>query len=384
MTATERNVSCKPAPKAEFICYFLLATIAGLAQAGILDFVPHLIADTILIIVLATLQTHDTFSKEGAKAANVERMGADDAMKFPFMASAGLFGLYVTFKYTPEQYIQLLISLYFVAAGLFVIAEMMYNFLELILPKDALKTNLFWVKYPSMTVMGYEFGGIPSIAFADPGAEVENSSIDILYIISLIAASPAGYFYWLTKHWMLNNLIGIGISLTAIKLIRPGSFKIVIMLLVGLFFYDIFWVFGTEVMVTVAKKFDGPIKLLFPRVDRDTPSLLGIGDIVIPAFLVSMMARFDYYLDKKRNPSLQSHGILSGRYFWVTLVGYFIGMVATMVSMLYFEAAQPALLYLVPSCLMFVLGYALCENEFTELWNYSEEEEPSKTPAKED
>ena len=44
-----------------------------------------------------------------------------------------------------------------------------------------------------------------------------------------------------------------------------GSFKIAAILLVGLFFYDVFWVFGTPVMVTVAKKLDGPIKLLFPR-----------------------------------------------------------------------------------------------------------------------
>jgi Signal peptide peptidase len=34
-------------------------------------------------------------------------------------------------------------------------------------------------------------------------------------------------------------------------------------MLVGLFFYDIFWVFGTDVMVTVAKSFDGPIKVNF-------------------------------------------------------------------------------------------------------------------------
>ena len=33
----------------------------------------------------------------------------------------------------------------------------------------------------------------------------------------------------------------------------------------GLFFYDIFWVFCTPVMVSVAKSFDAPIKLLFPR-----------------------------------------------------------------------------------------------------------------------
>jgi Signal peptide peptidase len=31
-------------------------------------------------------------------------------------------------------------------------------------------------------------------------------------------------------------------------------------LLGGLFFYDIFWVFGTNVMVTVAKSFEAPIK----------------------------------------------------------------------------------------------------------------------------
>lgn len=31
-------------------------------------------------------------------------------------------------------------------------------------------------------------------------------------------------------------------------------------LLSGLFLYDIFWVFGTDVMVTVAKSFEAPIK----------------------------------------------------------------------------------------------------------------------------
>jgi len=377
MGETRRDIPCNPAPKAELCCYFGLMAVAGLAEAGMLDFVPHLMADTILIIVLATLQTWDTFSKEGASAAKVESMNAGDAMKFPFVASAGLFGLYVTFKYAPEKYVQLLISIYFAAAGLFVIAEMLYYFQSLLINTESLKKTLFWVTYPSKTVMGYEFGGI-WITFSEPDEEVESSEIDTFYLFCVLAASPVAYYYWLTKHWLLNNLIGIGISLTAIKLIRPGGFKIVAGLLVGLFFYDIFWVFGTEVMVTVATKFDGPIKLLFPRVDKDKPSLLGIGDIVIPAFLVSMMARFDYFLDQRRNPNLTSHGILSGKYFWITLVGYFIGMVATMVSMLYFEAAQPALLYLVPSCLSFCMGYALCEGELTELWNYTEEDEDAE------
>ena len=37
------------------------------------------------------------------------------------------------------------------------------------------------------------------------------------------------------------------------------------MLLALLFFYDIFFVFGTDVMLTVAKGIDAPIKLQFPK-----------------------------------------------------------------------------------------------------------------------
>lgn len=43
------------------------------------------------------------------------------------------------------------------------------------------------------------------------------------------------------------------------------SFKIGAGVLIALFFYDIFFVFGTDVMITVAKNIDGPIKLLVPK-----------------------------------------------------------------------------------------------------------------------
>ena len=43
-------------------------------------------------------------------------------------------------------------------------------------------------------------------------------------------------------------------------------------LLAGLFVYDIFWVFCTPVMVSVARSFDAPIKLLFLRAGDSGPS----------------------------------------------------------------------------------------------------------------
>jgi hypothetical protein len=88
-------------------------------------------------------------------------------------------------------------------------------------------------------------------------------------------------------------------SIQGIERFSIGSMKVASILLVGLFFYDIFWVFGTDVMVTVAKSLDGPIKILFPRsleLNDDGKlqhSLLGLGDIVIPGFLIAMLLRFD-------------------------------------------------------------------------------------------
>ena len=64
----------------------------------------------------------------------------------------------------------------------------------------------------------------------------------------------------------------------------------------GLFFYDIFWVYGTDVMVTVAKSLDAPIKLMFPyNWNEDPPlfSMLGLGDIVIPGVFVSLCLKYD-------------------------------------------------------------------------------------------
>merc|ERR1711942_388715 len=70
-------------------------------------------------------------------------------------------------------------------------------------------------------------------------------------------------------------------------------------LLGGLFFYDIFWVFGTDVMVTVAKSFEAPIKLVFPQdllengLNATNFAMLGLGDIVIPGIFIALLLRYD-------------------------------------------------------------------------------------------
>jgi len=200
------------------------------------------------------------------------------------------------------------------------------------------------------------------------------------YVLSL----AIGLCHLKYNHWTTNNIFGIAFSLQAIQFMSLGSFKNGFILLAGLFFYDIFWVFGTEVMVKVAKSFDAPIKLLFPQPSGDPPSLLGLGDIVIPGLFVALMLRFDYVLQKRKNHENQTKTKPNKTntfaspikiYFWWQMFGYFVGLTTTVLSMYYFKAAQPALLYLVPTALISSVALALYRNEFWPLVTFDEEKE---------
>lgn len=206
-------------------------------------------------------------------------------------------------------------------------------------------------------------------------------------------------------------------------MVSLGSFKVGAILLCGLFFYDIFWVFGTDklmtgesVMVTVAKGLEAPIKLLFPRLATTATttvgtssiidiaetvtnevvkplilnfngeklefSMLGLGDIVIPGFFLALLLRFDAE-NAKTNPKNGKHGKFKKTYFKINLFAYFLGLLFTITMMTYFEAAQPALLYLVPACLGTALMTAFIRNELALLFNYDENlDEESKEEEK--
>lgn len=109
---------------------------------------------------------------------------------------------------------------------------------------------------------------------------------------------PVG-FYFYTRHWALNNIFAILFTLVALKSLSLSSTKTGLFLLWALFFYDIFWVYGTDVMVTVAKNLDIPIKIVFPYLNAEgdfKTSMVGLGDLVIPGVFVSLCLKFDFDL----------------------------------------------------------------------------------------
>ncbi|KAL7540291.1 hypothetical protein ACHAXR_010012 [Thalassiosira sp. AJA248-18] len=293
-------------------------------------------------------------------------------MQFPLLGSASLFGLYTAFKYFDKDTVNLIISVYFCLVGLAALTATFGPVLESLGPKflSIEFSKHVQIKHPLPKFIGGE---------SPWKIGVDCSVADILAFMGSVTFSAV---YFQTKHWTMNNVMGICFCLQGIERFSLGTYKIGAILLVGLFFYDIFWVFGTEVMVTVAKSLDGPIKILFPRSLTPDPttgklemSLLGLGDIVIPGFFLAILLRFDAHIANVPYFPTNCHASFPKPYFHSALLGYVIGLATTLYVMIVFEAAQPALLYLVPACLSSSLLCAAVRGELKELFEYSEEEE---------
>lgn len=310
-------------------------------------------------------------------------MTSEDAYWFPLTGSCVLFGLYMAFKMFKKEYVNSLLTAYFFVVGVVALAGSISPLIE----------SIMYGNKEGKYVIDWEF----KLPFVDEPIKIQ---LTWALILSLILSSIFGYWYLETKHWCGNNIFGIAFSIQGISQLSLGSYKVGAILLTGLFFYDIFWVFGTDVMVTVAKSFDAPIKLIFPRAlataDTDAVfSILGLGDIVIPGIFIALLLRFDAKraIDAGAKAMEKAPGDKSAlvpesftkTYFNITMIAYTIGLATTVLIMYHFKAAQPALLYLVPACLISSFGMAVVRGEVSVLLAYTEEtaEEDTKDTKKE-
>jgi len=306
------------------------------------------------------------------------------------VGSTVLFGLYLLFNMFSKEYINLLLTSYFLLFGLFALTGVisdLFTYLFFNETNNNKKNNNNNRKGEKKEEEIFDFDWSFTPFWAKEKTEIKFNKIDILaFFISCGVVA----WYATTKHWIANNILGLSFSIQGIALLSLTSYRVGCLLLSGLFFYDIFWVFGTDVMVTVAKSFDAPIKLLFPRdifAEVFKFSMLGLGDIVIPGVFVALMLRFDRHLHEMKNKNAKNISQSFPRpFFTATFIGYTFGLVMTLVVMHVFEAAQPALLYLVPACIFFSSFTAIVRGEFKELMSYEEggNEEETKEEEKKD
>lgn len=155
-------------------------------------------------------------------------------------------------------------------------------------------------------------------------------SIGILDVASVVLSCAIVYWHGaVSKPWFLTNFLGFSFCYGSLQFMTPTTAWTGTLVLGALFLYDIYFVFFTPMMVTVATKLDVPIKLLFPRPDgcvfpvgapegspameeylkclakKRTMAMLGLGDIVVPGMMLAFALRFDlylYYVRQKQKP----------------------------------------------------------------------------------
>lgn len=284
------------------------------------------------------------------KVRKMEGLSPSDAITFPILAGITLASLYFLIKWLKDPAIlNKVLNYYFSTIGMFFVVKFVRDGVivlrSFVLPTQyTLNGNLWQVRTDrnSFETSGKNLSGLQKIDSPFPGRfsqlnlppwvssrlwhlrsliyqkvtvrtyvrsfmTVKNQA-DLVGIYSiLIALSATTYFTFVDKPWWLTNFVGFSFVYGALLEMSPTTFSTGALLLSALFFYDIYFVFFTPLMVTVATKLDIPIKLLFPRPpppDEDPTAralaMLGLGDLVIPGMMIGLALRFDLYLFYKR------------------------------------------------------------------------------------
>ncbi len=144
------------------------------------------------IILNAALTVYVGSWRSVKKAAPAESMTNHDAMRFPLVGSAVLFGLFLLFKVLPKHLVNMLLATYITAIGALVIVQTATPFAELLFP---LRLRERTVRLPT----------IPKIPYLLPEPLELNPTIPEAVLV--VPALALGIWYFFTKKFIANNLL---------------------------------------------------------------------------------------------------------------------------------------------------------------------------------
>lgn len=321
-----------------------------------------LVIMALIPIILGSFKSVKHQKKQHESGEEIETMSTKEALMFPFIASVTLFGIYVVFQIFSKDHINLLLAFYFFLLGVIALTRMFSPIMAHFWPNFLTEHSHYDLNF-SLTKKSSKTQEKSDVCHVSHGFGTE---MPFCFLLAL----AIGVWYIMKKHWIANNIFGLAFAVNGIEFLQLNKVVNGCILLGGLFLYDVFWVFGTNVMVTVAKSFDAPIKLIFPQdliehgIYADKYALLGLGDIVIPGIFIALLLRFDMSLN--RNSKI---------YFYSSFVAYVLALFCTIFVMHVFKHAQPALLYIVPLCVLIPLMVALIKGDLKKMFKYRDHEE---------
>jgi presenilin-like A22 family membrane protease len=159
------------------------------------------------------------------------------------------------------------------------------------------------------------------------------------FALAMAIVLPAFVF----RSWLTIDIAAMAMAVGVLVQFRSVGLKFCVAVLCGIMLYDVVAVFGTKMMLDVAGQVtkpghELPILFILPSsfgLGATKAAILGLGDVVLPGVIVMVGFR-----EAKR---LGARSLAIG-----PVVGYVLGMIATVAVLLLTKAGQPATIYLVP------------------------------------
>lgn len=228
----------------------------------------------------------DVDDNEEEEDKQLEGLSPSDAIMFPIMAGCTLAGLYAVIKWLNNlALLNKILNYYFATFGIFSVARMASDGLDvfhsMLFPHEYVDGGLIYqVKpkdrraLPSSPASGTPrksplpgaFSRIPlpqfllkffwTLVILPNERFTVKSSLRGIYSTKfrlgihgleglLIGLVSVYYFTFVSKPWWLTNVMGFGFAYGALQLMSPTTFWTGTLILSGLFFYDIYFVFYT-------------------------------------------------------------------------------------------------------------------------------------------
>ncbi|EAY01703.1 hypothetical protein TVAG_316910 [Trichomonas vaginalis G3] len=97
------------------------------------------------------------------------------------------------------------------------------------------------------------------------------------------------------------------------------------------------------------------LPILISAGTKHNTNMLGLGDIVLPGLILNFFIRYDY--------------VAKTSSFKIGIIGYLVGVILASVAVNITKFGQPALLYIIPSVLIFSILTLKVQNKLTDCWS---------------
>ena len=184
------EVEYKTYPENNLAYNLAFLTVFGLWAAAYFVAIPvplNLVLMSTGIVVLGCYRSLRLLDPEAVPLDEKETLSSTDAMKFPVVASISLYGLYYAFKNFDKETVNLVLACYFSLAGVVTLTSTFAPFVSGFIRG----TKKYGVK-KTLPLLG-------EVDLTFTRAE------QFCLLVSIVFA----YTYYVTKHYMLNNVLGI-------------------------------------------------------------------------------------------------------------------------------------------------------------------------------